>query len=599
MMVGSYIAYSEITGEKPTEADIERLLQPLDARKVLFLLCRINMHLRLASESEGTTYQRAVGKAQEFLFQSFTDENLFDQAKKALGPTKTHERVLFHPLQLLNVMRCALKYCRGVYEADGVTDEQRYTVGRCCLMMNDLLVPEDEQQKLLQGCDNLRKAALTTQLLPGFEISNAGHLAHLSQRSLAMFNLLLSNPAMKSEILARSGGYDFVQRFHDLTGLSLEHWIALTFWCIAFYNQYGGGDGSQQEYKYLWIDPRVIRGTSKISERDFNTILKLIAKPFEEFASGFDLPSRAGHGVDVTAFKFHPLIKIGHLYICSDYAFLVEKMFAGAYWALHDREDRAGRQLLASGWGVIFERYVNWWAEGRSFHTAMKYYSFPSWDGNSSRKGKKPKGVEEDAFDAAILEGGRLVALEYKGGFLALDAKYSLNMRLLLRDLNKKIVKGCRQLARAIGELFGIVPRRKLKGIPTEHVTRVVPVIVVQDQALRSLGINWWINRQFQRMMRQVVLRPGVTVEPVTVMHIDEFETMIDSAEGPEFDLVATVQLRNFRDEEGMSDLLDFLLDTPGYGAQHSSRRKELEDEFKRRVLEYAFDMDDVHEKGE
>jgi hypothetical protein len=39
---------------------------------------------------------------------------------------------------------------------------------------------------------------------------------------------------------------------------------------------------------------------------------------------------------------------------------------------------------------------------------------------------------------------------------------------------------------------------------------------------------------------------------------------------------------------------LDYLLQTPGYGAQHSSRRKELEDEFKRCVLEYAFDLDAV-----
>lgn len=123
-----------------------------------------------------------------------------------------------------------------------------------------------------------------------------------------------------------------------------------------------------------------------------------------------------------------------------------------------------------------------------------------------------------------------MVVLESKGGFLTLDAKHSLNLRLLLRDLNKKFAKACRQLAKAIGELFGIVVGRTLQDIPTEHVTRVVPVIVVQDQALRSLGVNWWLNRQFQRMMRSFVLRPGVTVEPVTVVYIDEFETMIDSA---------------------------------------------------------------------
>lgn len=594
MMGGSYVTYSEITGHMPTEADVEKLLQPLDERKVLFLLCRMNMHFGLASASEGTTYERAVGKAQEFLFQNFTDEALFEEIKKVLGTTKTHERVLFHPLQMLNVMRCALKYCRGADDADGVTDEQRYTVGRCCLMMNDLLVSAEDQQKLLQGSDNRRKAELMTQLLPGFEVNNPGNLAHLLQRSLATFNLLFTDAAMKSAILARSGGYDFVQQFHDRTGIELERWIALLFCCIAYYNQYGGKDGAEQEYKYLWIDPRAFIGTLKISENDLNTILKLIAKPIEDLTAGFAVPSAMGHGVDITAFKFHPLIQIGYLYICSDIGFLVEKMFAGAYWALHDREDHQGRKHLAIAWGILFERYVNWWAQGRVFQKAMSFYPFPVWDGTSSGRRRSRKGANEEAFDGAILQGGRFVALEYKGGFLALEAKYSLNMRLLLRDLNKKIVKGCRQLVRAIEELFGIVPGRKLKEIPTEHVTRVIPVIVVQDQALRSLGVNWWINRQFQRMRRRLVLRPGVTLEPVTLIHISEFETIIDSAEGPDFDLVGTLQLRNFRDEEGMSDLKDFLLQNREYGAQHSSRRKELEDEFKRCILEYAFDVDEA-----
>jgi hypothetical protein len=125
MMDGSYVTYSEIIGHMPAEADIEELLQPLDVRKVLFLLCRMNMHFCLASASEGITYERAVGKAQEFLFHNFTDEALFEDIKRVLGPTKTHERVLFHPLQMLNVMRCALKYCRGVDDADNVTDEHQ------------------------------------------------------------------------------------------------------------------------------------------------------------------------------------------------------------------------------------------------------------------------------------------------------------------------------------------------------------------------------------------------------------------------------------------------------------------------------------------
>ena len=124
---------------------------------------------------------------------------------------------------------------------------------------------------------------------------------------------------------------------------------------------------------------------------------------------------------------------------------------------------RGGTQL-AIAWGILFERYANWWAQGRTFKSAMTFYPFPTWDSQASGRRKQRKSAEEEAFDAVILQESRFVVLEYKGGFLSLEAKYSLNIRLLLRDLNKKIAKGCRQLARNIGELFGYCSGAKAQG---------------------------------------------------------------------------------------------------------------------------------------
>ena len=586
MVGGPFVIYSEVTGVTPTEADIERLLQPLDPRKALFLLSRMNMHFRLVRSSEGITFEQAIGNAQVFLFQAFTDEGLFEQIKIALGNTNAHERVLFHPLQILNVMCLALKYCKGTDDAKNVTDEMRNAVGRCCLMMNDLLTKEDETLGLSQGSDNFRTAQAMAHLLPVFEVNNPGDMIHLLNRSLVMFNLLMSDTPTRNEILNRTGNYDFPRRFLELTGVELERWIAILFCCIAFHSQYDANNGEQYDHKYLWIDPRAWVGASQIPENDLRIVLGLTSKRIDELASAVEDASLVSRNANIKPFKFHPLLKIGYLFVCTDYGFLVEKLFAGAYWALHNCEDDKGRKRLSSAWGILFERYVNWWAQGRNFQTPMIYHPFPVW--NRSPAGKS-KGAGEEAFDAVILQETKFMALEYKGGFLALDAKYSKNLRLLLRDLNRKIAKGCKQLAKNIEELFGIVPGRNLQNIPTQHVTRVIPVIVVQDQSLRSWGVDWWIRRQFRRAMRRAVLRPGVTVEPVTLIHINEFETMIDSAEGLDFGLFEAIQLRNFRDQDGMSDLTDVLLKHKGYGTQHSTRRKELEAEFDRCVLKYAF----------
>jgi hypothetical protein len=64
---------------------------------------------------------------------------------------------------------------------------------------------------------------------------------------------------------------------------------------------------------------------------------------------------------------------------------------------------------------------------------------------------------------------------------------------------------------------------------------------------------------------------------------------MIDSTEGHDFGLLETIQLRNFRDREGLSDLHELLLSTKGFGTQNSTRRQELEREFNRCVTKYAF----------
>jgi hypothetical protein len=102
------------------------------------------------------------------------------------------------------------------------------------------------------------------------------------------------------------------------------------------------------------------------------------------------------------------------------------------------------------------------------------------------------------------------------------------------------------------------------------------------------------VNRQFQRKIKREVLRPEINVESLTLIHIDEFENMIDSAEGTEFDFLGTLQLRNFRDPDGMSELTDLLLSSKGYAKQRSTHRTKLEAEFERCVLRYAFDPENT-----
>ena len=164
-----------------------------------------------------------------------------------------------------------------------------------------------------------------------------------------------------------------------------------------------------------------------------------------------------------------------------------------------------------------------------------------------------------------------------------------MSLSHLLRDLNKKIAKACRQLARNIGAVFTDRPIKTISTLPTKFVTKVIPIIVVQDQVLRGPFVNWWINRQFLREMRKQQIRYGVEVLPVTLIHIQEFEAMIDSAEADEFDLISTIQERAVRDPEMRSDLADYLRSVPGYGKHLSKKREEMNAEIENYIFPYTF----------
>ncbi len=171
--------------------------------------------------------------------------------------------------------------------------------------------------------------------------------------------------------------------------------------------------------------------------------------------------------------------------------------------------------------------------------------------------------------------------MEYKGGFLKLEARYSGDVKAFKTDLLLKIGKGCKQLANKIESVFHIKPamRRRVVEFSSEGITRVVPVLVVQDQILRSPLVNWTLNKHFNSLLDRSILRPGITVDSLTVASIHEIETMAESAEGGSFDILKGLQLRCFRDPDMSSDLHNFLFGLPGYGKGKTARYQQIFDQ--------------------
>jgi hypothetical protein len=171
---------------------------------------------------------------------------------------------------------------------------------------------------------------------------------------------------------------------------------------------------------------------------------------------------------------------------------------------------------------------------------------------------------------------------EYKGGFVARDARYSGNSKSFLDELTTKF-PGFNQLADKIGQLFAESEseRRELQDLTADainSVRSVVPVLVLQDHIFRVPLLNWYLNRLFQTRLAQYKLRPGVLVRPLSVVCIEELESMVYSAEADDFDFVHALHDRAREDKEMISDLRGYLVTLQNFGFKSSSRiDKELD----------------------
>jgi hypothetical protein len=285
---------------------------------------------------------------------------------------------------------------------------------------------------------------------------------------------------------------------------------------------------------------------------------------------------------DFVPFRTHPLVPIStNRLACIDLSFVLEKLHTGVHWVIHDAYGNrdARRDDLFKAWGILFEEYVHWLLSGMESKLPIKYFR-PQWkDGGES-------------FDGMLLQGDVVVALEYKGGFLARKARYSGNADEFTKDADRKFGAGCHQLATKLNALFAQEEserKRMTDAPPLTHVRAVVPVLVLQDNILRAPFLNWYLNRAFQKELASFSFRPDIVVRPLNVVNVFELETMVNSSEASDFDFIYGLHHRAVRDQEMLSDLQEFLMQFPTYGRQQSARWMRVYEELQRSLFGYLF----------
>ena len=437
-----YLMYREVFDRTANISEITSLISDLEVAESISIICQLNIELRLATRDRDS-----LAKAQSEWAAFLLDDETKVRLKERFGSAHLADRPLFHAPQLLNVLKLVTENSSG--DRNPRTDDSaRHKLGTACLMVNDLFLNTKEKQELASGNPESKALAFITQMLATSEVINAAPISHLVYRSFILFDVLLKQDEILTRIRNGCEGFDFEREFAEAVGMPLQHWRFLIFAFYALLMQYIGSEGVRN-IECLKIDRTIYRGESSITADDLEIVLGSIGTTLPELKKALAEERPTDWRFDFTVFRSKPLIEFAaNKFFCSELGFLGEKMHSGVFWAINDGLVHARRPQLFNAWGILFEEYVNWFLAGCNFKDSLSFYPAPKYkDGNES-------------FDGAFVADVRFVPMEYKGGLLRLNARYSGDSAAFEADLDLKIGKGCQQLARKIQILFN---RREMK----------------------------------------------------------------------------------------------------------------------------------------
>lgn len=212
---------------------------------------------------------------------------------------------------------------------------------------------------------------------------------------------------------------------------------------------------------------------------------------------------------DSVELRQHPIVDLDDgTYLIVDAQLVVELVSSQLYWTLFDSLDLRQRKLLRDLWGRLFELYL--------FDLLGHFY--PA----ASEILRTDVAFSGGQIDALLDFGEGVVVFEFKASLLLREARFSRDPALFEREMRKKFFRGLQQLAGAAGAVLD--GRVRTATFPAKPM-RIFPVLVADEAALQSLGVNEYVNDIFQPLVG--ALPQAFAVRPITVMSVQELEGLL------------------------------------------------------------------------
>lgn len=325
-------------------------------------------------------------------------------------------------------------------------------------------------------------------------------------------------------------GVDANQIFLQATGLTLQDYQHLVFSIFAVYWNCSPQEIIRQDPFIdgsLFFGPSLVPDLAPLYEKFLPHTcisideLKEKTENFSSFKNEFRL------------WRQYPLVQISEDQIlCVDFYFLLEKLQTGVFWIMRnqlEKQHRGDGQKVIALWGDIFEDYVaSIIKRGIDAQASCveKYIIAPKYDQRQ----------EEECTDVAICGSDVLVLLECKAPILRADTKFSGDFDILYTELKDKIIegerpekaRGIKQLCHAIQSLFHAeeAQRQNIEGIDLSKIKKIYPVLVLSDRMFSVPCMNWFLNLEFQRLMKDIHRETDLDIKPLAVLMIEDIESL-------------------------------------------------------------------------
>lgn len=482
---------------------------------------------------------------QGFFIHNVIRPDLRERVNELAALSSVSPRPVFGRWQLLALMKKLLLASTNEGLGDPRNDDEiRRKLGDACLMMNDLLFPEEQDERLNAVASDREEVSdeLTAQMLFQFELYHVPDVYQAVARNKEYFEIFEQRVA-EFQFADAQG---LARKFKTLTGLALPQYLQLYFSIWTLHNRLQGSDPLAINDNPISInfDTERVFALMDLEAGVKETFFRSAVAPLSTLIDGVrrDAGSDRAWQFDYTTFRNHPLVHNSDStrgFTCVAYPFLTEKLASGVYHTILNSwpEGHPDRRLFQGYWGKVFEQFANDRLSEAypSSMLANRFHPNPVFS-------LKQSGAFVEVSDAVLDYGDEIVLIEHKGGYLSLDEKYSSDVAKLRKGIESKFGKGIKQLGRAIGKLFNETPasREAIGRVDAEahwkasvtidqlrQVRRVYPVLVVQDFAMTIGFMNRRLKLQLEEVIGQVRIDPKVQVRPLTLLTIENLEDVL------------------------------------------------------------------------